>query len=266
MPWELPDALVAHSHSTTLESHGALLHNLNEPELVIRKKGRPFRDLNADQTRRATAFMEDLQKQAGAQKCLNEATVGAAAVKNPGGKGVRRPIERTLCSKCGERGHRRNSCTNPSRMQRAAMAIEADEWSDDDDFMPSGVVRGDPDVARDERANIRRREDDPEAPENVDMHAEATSAIGEGHKPTPYRRGHVPFDSVGGAAPAGGVSAAAAAADVNHLAARTRARAHAHARARARARARTRTRIRTHMHVRVCTHACIRVWCVLTYP
>ena len=84
--------------------------------------------------------MEELHAQAGAQTCLNEQTVGAAAVKNPGGKGVRRPIENQVrpsimrvepclrqnpshiyfhqnplvpmqvCRKCGKKGHRSNRC------------------------------------------------------------------------------------------------------------------------------------------------------------
>ena len=107
---------------------------------MIRRKGRRPKVPNAEEGRRAKSFMEELHAQAGAQTCLNEQTVGAAAVKNPGGKGVRRPIENQVrpsimrvepclrqnpshiyfhqnplvpmqvCRKCGKKGHRSNRC------------------------------------------------------------------------------------------------------------------------------------------------------------
>ena len=65
-----------------------VLSNLEQPSLIIKKKGRPANVLNKEEGRRVANFMDHLKQLATAsQICLSEQTVGAAPVNNQGGKG-----------------------------------------------------------------------------------------------------------------------------------------------------------------------------------
>ena len=85
--------------------------DLEQPSLIIKRKGRPANNPNKEEGRRVRSFLEDLKAVNASQLCLSEQTVGAAAVKNPGGKGV--PKRPPTCLKCGEVGHKAPQCPGP---------------------------------------------------------------------------------------------------------------------------------------------------------
>lgn len=89
-----------------------VLSNLEQPSLIIKKKGRPANVLNKEEGRRVANFMDHLKQLATAsQICLSEQTVGAAPVNNQGGKGRKKSLP--TCSKCGQVGHKAPQCTLP---------------------------------------------------------------------------------------------------------------------------------------------------------
>ena len=123
--WSPPGAQDALQSTRVLNQHGSLHTGLVQPSLNIKQKGRPRdKNKNAEEVRRATTFLEDLKKGSAVQMCLTEDTVGAAAVKNPGGKGTKHAPP--TCSKCGERGHKINQCpqlvVRPNSVQPEASA------------------------------------------------------------------------------------------------------------------------------------------------
>ena len=84
--------------------------DLKQPSLIIRKKGRPAASKSAEEDRRAKSFLEELRANNAGQFCINEQTVGAAAIKNPGGKGRTKKLP--TCSGCHQVGHKVNRCPN----------------------------------------------------------------------------------------------------------------------------------------------------------
>ena len=84
------------------------LVDLDQPMLIIRRRGRPNLVQNAEDERRTKSFIEELSANTASQRMLIEDVVGAATCKNPGGLGVKKKLP--TCSKCGEKGHKVNQC------------------------------------------------------------------------------------------------------------------------------------------------------------
>ena len=111
--------MYCHAMSTSKGTHtlpvrrAQVVLNLEQPSLIIRKKGRPSNVLPKEEGRRVAGFIDELKAANASQVVLTEQTVGAAAVKNPGGKGVKKSAP--TCSRCGQVGHRFNRCPLPPR-------------------------------------------------------------------------------------------------------------------------------------------------------
>ena len=126
-PWDPPTAQQSLGCALRLAEKGCLFHNLEQPSIVVARRGRPSSHPCAEEDRRAKSFMEELQRQSGMQHCLDEATVGAAACKNPGGKGTKKAPP--TCGICGGKGHKRHQCParfGPEAAETKANRAEAD--------------------------------------------------------------------------------------------------------------------------------------------
>ena len=144
-----PGAFDALKSTRELHQHGSLHTGLVQPSLNIKRKGRPNTDKNknAEAVRRATTFLEDLKACSAGQQCLTEETVGAAAVRNPGGKGTRH--KPPTCSLCGERGHKITQCTKqvcPNVVQTQVSASSSHKTSASGSTETAGVQRTGEDV------------------------------------------------------------------------------------------------------------------------
>jgi hypothetical protein len=107
--WDAPTAQAAVDGVKALHGAGQLQDNLCQPPIIIQKRGRTRSNLNAEEGRRATSFIEELKVANGMSGvALATAMVGAAATTNTGGKGVKKAAP--MCGLCGVRGHKKNAC------------------------------------------------------------------------------------------------------------------------------------------------------------